>query len=397
MTAASNATETIEFVTPATSHATLSTPASGLVQQIAVLTLHDGDHVPKTLLDAPGMQSLIESGDLSRAIDDVRDWGADLVAQHVTGALGLAGHWRVPIARAVVDFNRFPGLTRRGTAHVDRLALGGPIAEAMSESQCRAVLSRYYDGISGAIENVISNKLIVLSIHTYDEHNATATQRPEVSLLSRSDSYQQHSQLPYGLFDPLFPDVLVESSAKRVLRDRIALTLEKRGVYVEHNYPYCLPDGSIEIRSQPWLFFHRLRQAFEAERPETAQEHSYVAVWEMLFNTNLRRADSGALSRYLHRYCEAPQGRAEEFEAAALAYRQIADFLKQRPDFVDNYRRSADRTSAITIEIRKDLVWRFVDGVPAGPIEENARRLGRLIALGLANFLTRDHDTGEVG
>ena len=85
----------------------------------------------------------------------------------------------------------------------------------------------------------------ILTIHTYDVHNPSLTERPELSLITRSQSYQNNSHLPFGLFDPLFPDVLMESSTDPVLRDRIALTLEKLGVRVEHNYPYCLPDGSL--------------------------------------------------------------------------------------------------------------------------------------------------------
>lgn len=355
-----------------------------------MLTLHDGDLVPDELLAVPAIAAMQADGSLQAAIDDVRDWGADRVAHHMVSALGLGGHTRLRLARAVVDFNRFPGRTRPGSAHVDKLAIGGPLGEAMGHEMRRHALSDYYDRISETVDASIVGGLMLLSVHTYDEHNPTSTRRPEVSLLSRSDSYQQHSRLPFGLFDPLFPDVLVESSAKRVLRDRVGLTLEKAGLHVEHNYPYCLPDGSLEIRSQPWFFFHRLRQDFEAEHPETADEPAFARVWEMLFNTNLRQADSSALSRFLHRYCDAPTGQEAEFEAAGAAYARIRDFLRGAPDFVEAYRRSPRRTSAITIEVRKDLVWQFDDGRPVGPNDENARRIGRLLAEGIATFLRED-------
>ena len=180
------------------------------------MTLHDGDRVPPGLIASPRIAPLAQDGQLAAAVDRVRDWGADRVAHHLASALGIEGHHRVRISRAVVDFNRFPGVTRHGADHLDKLALGGPVAEALDDDERRAVLAQCYDPISAAMERVIDGRLIIISIHTYDERNATDTQRPEVSLLTRSDSYQRHSRLPFGLFDPLFPDVLTESSAKRV-------------------------------------------------------------------------------------------------------------------------------------------------------------------------------------
>lgn len=385
--------EPLEFV-PAADTSDDSTRCTELVcQRILVLTLHDGDRVPSELYENGALQAIADEGELDSAIASVRDWGADLVAGHLASSLGIKGHHRVGIARAIVDFNRFPGLTREGSRHVERLSLGGPLADVMSAKQRRHVLSVYYDSISQRLDELIADQLIILSIHTYDERNSTLTQRPEVSLLSRSDSYQRDSHLPFGLFDPLFPDVLTESSAKRVLRDRMALTLEKSGVYVEHNYPYCLPDGSIEIRSQPWFFFQTLRTEFEKAHPETHNDPAFENVWEMLSNTNLRRADAGALSRYLHRFCEAPEGLEAEFQAAAAAYDVVSSFLYARPNFVHNYRRSLERTSAITVEVRKDLVWSFDDeGRPIGPNEAQAERIGRLLAAGISTFL--HHDRG---
>jgi hypothetical protein len=358
-----------------------------------VLTLHDGDRVPSELYENGELQAMASDGRVEQAIASVRDWGADLVAGHLASALGISGYHRVGVARAIVDFNRFPGLTREGSRHVERLALGGPLADAMTAKQRRHVLSSHYDAISERVDELVDDQLIILSVHTYDERNSTHTQRPEVSLLSRSDSYQRDSHLPFGLFDPLFPDVLTESSAKRVLRDRMALTLEKAGIYVEHNYPYCLPDGSIEIRSQPWLFFLKLRVVFEAANPETQNDPAFSTVWEMLSNTNLRRADAGALSRYLHRFCEAPEGQEPEFQAAAAAYDVICLFLGARPNFVHEYRRSLDRTSAITVEVRKDLVWNFdAQGRPLRPNEAQGERIGRLLAGGISTFLHHDRN-----
>lgn len=381
----------LEFVPAADTSDDATRCTDEVRRRILVLTLHDGDRVPVELYENGELEAMASDGRIAAAIAAVRDWGADLVAGHLSSALGIAGHHRIGVARAIVDFNRFPGLTRDGSRHVEQLALGGPLADAMTAKQRRHVLSAHYDAISERLDELISEQLMILSVHTYDERNSTDTQRPEVSLLSRSDSYQRDSHLPFGLFDPLFPDVLTESSAKRVLRDRMALTLEKAGVYVEHNYPYCLPDGSIEIRSQPWFFFQKLREDFEKENPETHNNPAFSTVWEMLSNTNLRRADAGALSRYLHRFCEAPVGQELEFQTAASAYGAIRAFLTSRPNFVHEYRRSLNRTSAITVEVRKDLVWNFdADGRPLGPNEKQAQRIARLLATGISTFLHHD-------
>jgi len=358
--------------------------------QIAVVTLHDGDHLPEHLLASPGVARLAESSSLTAEFNNMRDWGADLVAHHLASALGLSGHQHVNTARLLVDFNRFPGSTPPEAGHLDRRAIHGSLAEVLDHAQKRQVLADHYDAVSDAMDAVIEGTLILLSIHTYDEHNVTKTQRPEVSLLTRSDSYQQHSRLPYGLFDPMFPDILVESSAKHVLRDRLALTLEKSGVYVEHNYPYCLPDGSLEIRSQPWFFFHRLRDRFEDAYPATAEQPAFEMVWHMLLNTNLRDAESEALSAYLHRFSQPLRGLEIAFGAARRAYDAIHEYLDEQTELVDRYRRSVMRTSAITIEVRKDLVWRFVDGEPAGPNEDRAREIGELLAQGVTTYLKHD-------
>ena len=287
-----------------------------LCDRIAIDTLHDGDVIPARVLECAAVARLADNGVLRDSFVRERDWGADLVAGHLAHFLGLAGHYRVKVARVLVDFNRFPGSSPPGAGPLDTLAIGSPFAELLGHEDKHHVLAHWYDPISNSIEAALRGKLIVLSIHTYDERNPSLTQRPEVSIVSRSDSYQRDSRLPYGLFDPLFPDVLAESSSKRILRDRLALTLEKGGYRVEHNHPYCLPDGSLEIRSQPWFFFQHLRDLFEADHPDTSDQPQFDTVWRMLLNTNLRHGDSDALSGYLHRYRLPPTGLTSTFENA---------------------------------------------------------------------------------
>ncbi len=359
--------------------------------QIEVLTLHDGAYVPQQILDAPALAGLLADGSLAESFKVKRDWGANLLAGHLAAALGTGGFHRVDVARLVMDFNRFPGSTPRNASHLDKLAISGYLARDLNHADKRWILESLYDGVSEKMDEAITNKLLVLSIHTYDERNQSHTQRPEVSLLGRSHSYQQTSQLPFGLFDPMFPDVLAESSVRGTLRDRIALTLEKGGVFVEHNYPYCLPDGSLEIRSQPWFFFKRLRTHYEHTHPETVPDETHQSVWTMLLNTNLRGASANALFGYLHHFHEAPHGQRPAFEQARRAYESIGQHLDSHEHLLHAYRFAHDRPSALTIEVRKDLVWRFDDdGRPLGPREEGARELGMLLAQGIGTYLRED-------
>jgi len=364
---------------------------AGDAGKVAVLTLHDGAYVPQRLLDNPALARVTDDGSLAHSFELKRDWGASLLAGHLAAALGTGGFHRVNVARLVMDFNRFPGSTPPNASHLDKLAISGYLARDLNHSDKRWILESLYDPVSAQIDEAISDKLLLISIHTYDERNPSHTQRPEVSLLGRSHSYQQTSRLPFGLFDPLFPDVLAESSVQGALRDRIALTLEKSGVFVEHNYPYCLPDGSLEIRCQPWFFFRRLRMHYERAKPETAADPAHQQVWAMLRNTNLRGAEAHALFGYLHHFHEAPPDQRDAFEAARLAHESIAQHLEAHEAVIHAYRFAEDRTSALTIEVRKDLVWRFdEDGHPLGPRDDGARELGRLLAQGIGTYLRED-------
>ena len=359
--------------------------------RVAVLTLHDGAYVPERLMDSPDLAAVREDGSLANSFTVKRDWGASLLAGHLAASLGTGGYHRVNVSRLVMDFNRFPGSTPPSASHLDKLAISGYLARDLAHADKRWILETLYDDVSRRVDAAIGDKLLVLSIHTYDERNPSDTQRPEVSILGRSYSYQQTSQLPFGLFDPLFPEVLAESAVRGALRDRIALTLEKGGVFVEHNYPYCLPDGSLEIRCQPWFFFTRLRTHYEHARPETIDDGAHRFVWSMLLNTNLRCAEANALSGYLHHFREALPGRREDFERARAAYESIQRHLVDHEDLVAAYRFAQDRTSALTIEVCKDLVWRFdAAGHPVGPRDDAARELAVLLANGIRTYLRED-------
>jgi len=358
---------------------------------IVVDTVHDGAAIPRRLLESPRVAPLVADGTLWRHYVRERDWGANMVAEHLAHLLGLGGYYRVNTARVVTDFNRLPGSSPPGTKSFDRLAISEPLSMYLNHQEKRYVLEQYYDAISDGMERALAGKMIKIAIHTYDEHNPTATRRPDVSLVTRSQSYQLSSRLPYGLFDPLFPDVLVESSCDTILRDRIGLTLEKAGINVEHNYPYLLPDGSIEMRCQPWLFFRHVKQQFERRRPESRSSAAFGLVWEMLFNTNLRRGDGEALYGYLHRFRPAPVGREEEFAAALAAYQTISTFVEETRDrLLEQYRQPGVRVSALGVEIRKNIVWEFDGNEPVVPNEDNARSIASKLAEAVVTYVRED-------
>lgn len=358
--------------------------------RIVIDTVHDGHQIPERLLESPRVRPLVEDGSLWKAFVAERDWGANLVAGHLARYLGLDGYNRVVPARLVMDFNRFPGSSQPDATPLDRMAIIEPFASCLDHEEKRFVLSSYYDAVSERMEEAIKGKLIKLSIHTYDARNESRTERPKVSIITRSISYQLTSRLPYGLFDPMFPDVLVESCCNTILRDRISITLEKAGISVEHNYPYCAPDGSLEVRSQPWFYFQRIRSLFEEAFPETKGRRSYEMVWRMLFNTNLRDGDAEALRGYLHRFRKPLAGHEAEFSNARDAYEAIADFTRSNPSFVRDFRRAPERTNTLSIEVRKDLVFRFDGEEPVEPLEQNAREVAEIVGDGIATYLSED-------
>ncbi len=362
--------------------------------QLAIDTVHDGQVIPAELLASPRVQPLRDEGLLWKHFVIERDWGANVVASYLSKALGLSGFSHVTPARVVMDFNRFPGSSSPDATPLDRLAIIHPLARVLDHREKRAILRHSYDTISEEMEASIRGKLIKISVHTYDAYNPSRTERPEVSLITRALSYQMHSKLPLGLFDPLFPDVLTESTCNSILRDRLSITLEKAGITVEHNYPYCAPDGSLEVRTQPWFYFQHVRDQFEDVHPETRDHPAFLRVWRMLLNTNLRDGDAEALRGFLHRFRGIPRGLEDPFENAMRAYEQIAEFITSNPDLVRNYRSAATRLSALSIEVRKDLVFEFDGDEPVGPKREAAKAIAEIAAEGIAIYLR--HDLPEI-
>ncbi len=135
--------------------------------------------------------------------------------------------------------NSFVFVAQGPQESLDRLSINPPLAHVLDHSGKAELLETYSDGISELMEKAIVGKLIKIAVHTYDEHNPSRTQRPDVSLISRSVGYQRENRMPFGVFDPLYPDVLGDSMCSRTLLHRISLNLERAGFRVGHNHPWA--------------------------------------------------------------------------------------------------------------------------------------------------------------
>jgi len=378
--------------------------------KVMLYSIHGGDVVPEAYLE--NVTGFFEGRkrrdrEVMRTYAVEKDWGANQIAHHLAAELGTGGYWRVNIARALLDFGRFPGITTMGASHLDRYAINYPFSHGLDFTHKRTLLESCYDFISDQIERATMGKIIKLGIHTYDHRNPThhlmreGTVRPELSIIYRSASFQHHKHMPIGLFDPLYPDMLAEYTADRKLTSRISLMMEKSGVAVSNNFPYLLPDGSVEVRAQVWIFFDFLSRLFRERFPETASDPTYQMVWTMLLDTNLRRSESEALRSFLHMFRNAPKGRVKLFRGAQHAYEHIHHFLEEnRGEVMEQYRFNPNRLSSFALEVRKDIVWNFNDHHTWDPVygaegvrEHNVRHLASLMAASIAIYMEEDRSS----
>ena len=364
-----------------------------LCKLISIDVIHDGVYIPPSYLETYKGDSF-DKEKVQRRFTVERDWGANIVAEDISKRLGLAGFTTVRTARCLLDFGRFPGSTRDGATHLGRFAINTPFAQWLDYDQKRSLLEDHYDVISNKMEEQLRGKLLKIAIHTYDQYNDSGTERPHVSLVTRTLGYQLESRMPFGVFDPLYPDILAEFTVDRVLRDRISLTLEKNRIPVAHNYPYLLPEGSTEVRHLVWRFFSWLQQRFEYVYPETIGDPAYSRVWEMLQDTNLRSAQAGELRSVIHMHRRPPLETTGLYEYIIDAYRNIHFFVSQdNKKIVTEYRNSQERCMSLGIEVRKDLVWRFdKDGIPIEPQPDFALKISKKIAKAISIYMLEDRN-----
>lgn len=367
-----------------------------LDERVMIDVIHDGAHLPpEYLVDGEGRR--IAERSFYEAFVVERDWGANLVASRIASQLGLRGHYRVTTARCLLDFGRFPGITREGASHLRRFAINHPFSAWLGFEQCSRLLSEHYDGISNGMDRAIEGKELKLAVHTYDRYNDNGTERPAVSLITRALGVQENHELPFGVFDPLFPAILSEFTVDRILRDRISLTLESSGVPVAHNYPYLLPEGSPEVRHQVFSFFRWLQRRFVAQFPETANNPAYRLVWRMVRDTNLRSAEASSLRSFLHLYRRPREVDAGRYEAAERAYRHIQSFVEvDHTTLVKDYRFEPGRAMSMGIEVRKDLIWAFDEfGLPDRPEPNRAYFVADRIAEAILTYFRQDRPRAE--
>lgn len=370
--------------------------------ELLITTVHDGELIPAPFWNAlqeewGGNEEKMSEFDFHYVRE--RDWGSDLVAAAMVHSLNkygyrCEGYHRVKIARVLMDFGRFPGHTRFHADHLDRFAINYPFSYILDFQLKKYLLENYYDVISDRIEPIVAKKMIMVSIHTYDQYNDAGTERPLTSVINRPITYQLHSTMPLDFFDPMFPPVLGEYTADRKLTHRLALMLERAGFPSADNYPYLLPSGSLEVRAQVWQFFQHLRELFEQKHPATEGVEAYKRVWNMLLDTNLRSAESENLRSYLHMFRKAPEGQVASFAESRLAYERIKKFLHQGDDtLVREYRTAKARPSSLGIEVRKDYVWEFADKAcrqPIAPRPENAQKVADVLAQALVRYIEED-------
>lgn len=362
--------------------------------RVSIDVIHDGWVLPAVYLRGGDGAPVESEAALVAEFEKERDWGASLVAGSLAAALHLPSFFRVTTARSLLDFGRFPGITHEGADYLRRYAINYPFSERLGFQEKRSLLEEHYDGISEGMDGHIRGRLLKIGVHTYDEHNPSMTRRPAVSLLTRSLGHQEDFELSQGVFDPLFPGQLVEYTADRILRARIALCLEEAAIYTADNYPYALPEGSVEVRSQVWFYFQYLRARYEAAFPPNGEDADPRAprnlVWSMLLDTNLRSSESELLRSYLHMYRRPPSGLEGVFQRARMEYERIRAFAEADDHQLMKDFRGSERTSSLGLEVRKDIVWHFEGGRPVGPKPDAARVVARVIADAIRSYFDYD-------
>lgn len=369
-------------------------------ERVLLYTIHDGDQVPRYLFGERS-EEILDRPEVAATYVAERDWGADRMARNLAAELGLSGYFKVHLARLVMDYGRFPGSSGTGAAYLQRSAIFPPFADLLSEEQKHDLLRTAYDTMSADMVDRMQGKKVAIGIHTYDPHNASGTERPQVSLVTRLLEYQIHSTVPPEVFDPIFPPILCEATCHRALSYQMLLNLERGGYHTAHNYPYVMPVGSLEIRAQVWFFFRHLRERFCELHPETRDSPAFQRVWQMLLDVNRRSADAQWLRSYLHRYREPLPGQEKVFAAARRAYARIREVLAEHHEaWVDAYRYAPERPDHLGIEVRKDLLA-DIDLVgcrvsPRPDAEERSRDIARHMARAIRTYLeSRDGQAEE--
>ena len=247
------------------------------------------------------------------------------------------------------------------------------MAELLAPETRESLLRCYYDRISRALARHFADKKLLIAVHTYDAFQYSRAYRPEISLITGSES-QSQAAAAEPVYDPLFPAELCETVCDPMLICRTTFEVENGGRLVAMNYPYAMSEGCLEYRAQVRFFILYLRRRFAAAFPETEDRIAYRRLWEMLLDVSRRAGWSRALHGYLHRGRPSPPGLGPLFAEVLCAYR----FAGERP-------------SCLGIEVRKDLLSDLDrEGEVADlrcDAEATARGIARELASPIASYL----------
>ncbi|MCP3957191.1 MAG: hypothetical protein GY719_05005 [bacterium] len=358
-------------------------------EQILVYTIHDGRAMPGDVVLGSG-SALLEDPAVASAYRTERDWGANLVARHLSRHLGLGGFVKVELARALLDYGRLPGCSEPGMPHLKRRAIFAPVSGLLSHGSKEALLSRY-DQLEEDMTRRFVGKRLTLAVHTYDPTDSGGEPRPELSLITGPEQRRERAvmqSVPYG---SLFPAELHETCDRNLTR-RMVRRLESAGREVSVNQPYEMHEGSVELRAQARLFYIYLRGRFEEMFPETSGRSAFQRVWAMLLDVSGRSREAGALLGFLRRSGAAPAGLEWDFAEARQAHCEIQRFLAGNwQPLLREYRCSGERPLSLAVEVRKDLLCELDrDGSVIGlrlDGDSNAREIARQLAGAIAEYV----------
>ena len=366
-----------------------------LRSRIAIDVIHDGNWIPRSFTSSDPSH-ILHPTRLHDPFVTERDWGAECVASCLASALHTPGYTRVNTARVLLDFGRFPGTSRVGADHMNRFAITHPFSEHLSHKQVQDLLENHYDVISAGMDETSRDKLLKVAIHTYDARKPGRSRRPAVSVLTRFHGLTDTPGNPIRLFDAACPAEIVEMTTDPILRSRILLHLEEAAIYAAENYPYTLPEGSVEVRAMVWFFFRHVQKLFVERTPHLHHGPAAERVWNMLMDTNLRSADSYTLRGFLHMYRRPATEDEVLFAEARDYYAEVTRFISEyREALVRDWLQSVERPSSLILEVRKDLVFDYEGGQPIGPRVDDAKYLARVFAAAIQQYLVEDRPARE--
>ena len=231
------------------------------------------------------------------------------------------------------------------------------------------------------MEEQLRGKLLKIAIHTYDPYNDSGTERPHVSLVTRTIGYQLESRMPFGVFDPLYPDILAEFTVDRVLRDRISLTLKKiasLSLIIIHIF---FPKEVQRFVTWYGVSFHGFSNAL---RMPTLRQLEILHMVGYGRCYKIPTSDLHKQENYVVFFTCIDVRRWKQPDYTNILSMPIATYTsfvsQDNKKIVTEYRNSQERCMSLGIEVRKDLVWKFdKDGIPIEPQPDFALRIAKKI------------------